>query len=772
MNTTQQTGSLSVKRPGSRPTIGLLIPDVATRWGQLMWQGVEDASRARDVNLICFPGRGLSDTVGYNVQANVLYDMADAETLDGLVVEGGLGRYIGRENLEAFLQRYRPLPMIVMTSVSQKDFVSIPRLLTDDYQSMREAIVHLVETHHFRRIALVDLLPKIKSHAGYQTRHRAYVETLKEYGLPFDSRLIIPGESDPDAVSAQQVLAECGLKAGIDFEAAVSSNDDAALWFLRGLQSQGIRVPEDVALTGYDNVAGSGAASPPLTTIMPAWYDQGRQAIETILALIEGQSVSQRVVVPGNLVVRQSCGCVNPLVARAKVGPITMEGMSFAAAMTGRRDEIVSSVVKSVGENGRGASREQVAQLLEAFCAEMKEEAPGVFITTLEEVLRHKTATAEDLAVWQDEVSELRRQVLPYLGEGGALLRAEDLWQQGRVTIGEAARRLQAHQGLQAAEQTRALREIEAMLITTFDVAELMSILARELPRFGIPSCYLALYEDAEKSTEWSRLMLAFNAEGQVKLEADRQRFISRRLLPEGMLSQERRVSFVVEPLYFQENQLGFALFEVGPSDGPIYDVLRGEISSALQGALLVQRIQERSAELARQQYILDSFMDNIPDYIYFKDLDSRITRANRAHAAKLGLSDPAEEVGKSDFDFFPEEQARPKYEQEQAIIRSGRPVLNLEEPDGVGHWALTTKMPLRDEHGVIIGTFGISRDITPIKQAGAALEKAYAEVEEQVKQRTVELQQEITERRQAQEALAEERNLLRTLIDNWTLAI
>jgi len=181
---------------------------------------------------------------------------------------------------------------------------------------------------------------------------------------------------------------------------------------------------------------------------------------------------------------------------------------------------------------------------------------------------------------------------------------------------------------------------------------------------------------------------------------------------------------------------------------------LRGVISSALQGALLVERVRERSAELARQQYILDSFMENVPDFIYFKDLNSRITRANKAHATHVGLTDPAQEVGKSDFDFFPEDQARPKFEQEQAIIRTGQPILNLEEPDGVGHWSLTTKMPLRDEHGAIIGTFGISRDITAMKQAQTALEQAYAEVEEQVEQRTAELQQEIAERKRAEKKI------------------
>lgn len=70
------------------------------------------------------------------------------------------------------------------------------------------------------------------------------------------------------------------------------------------------------------------------------------------------------------------------------------------------------------------------------------------------------------------------------------------------------------------------------------------------------------------------------------------------------------------------------------------------------------------------------------------------------------------------------------KYEQEQQIFQTSEPILNCEEPDAGGRWALTTKMPLRDEHGEIIGTFGISRDITPSKQAQLDLAVAYEEIQ------------------------------------------
>jgi two-component system sensor histidine kinase/response regulator len=126
------------------------------------------------------------------------------------------------------------------------------------------------------------------------------------------------------------------------------------------------------------------------------------------------------------------------------------------------------------------------------------------------------------------------------------------------------------------------------------------------------------------------------------------------------------------------------------------------------------------------ESYLLHMLMDNVPDAIYFKDLESRFIRINRGMAQLFGLSDPAEAVGKSDFDFFSEEHARQAYLDEQEVIRTGRPMVAREEteywPDGRVTWASTTKLPLRDRDGAIIGTFGISRDITHLKQTEKSL--------------------------------------------------
>ena len=139
---------------------------------------------------------------------------------------------------------------------------------------------------------------------------------------------------------------------------------------------------------------------------------------------------------------------------------------------------------------------------------------------------------------------------------------------------------------------------------------------------------------------------------------------------------------------------------------------------------------RKRTEELLiEERHLLHTLMENLPDHIYFKDLQSRFIRLNKALAKSFGLSELAQALGKTDFDFFSDEHARQAYADEQEVIRTGRPIQGIEEketwPDGHVTWASTTKMPLRDAQGRIIGTFGVSRDITARKQAERELRDA-----------------------------------------------
>jgi PAS domain S-box-containing protein len=124
---------------------------------------------------------------------------------------------------------------------------------------------------------------------------------------------------------------------------------------------------------------------------------------------------------------------------------------------------------------------------------------------------------------------------------------------------------------------------------------------------------------------------------------------------------------------------------------------------------------------LAKEQFLINALMNNLTDHVYFKDLESKFIRTNIAHAHSFGLEKPEDVIGKSDFDFFTEEDAKKAFDDEQTIIKTGQRILkeeNLKRKDGSDAWFSVIKMPLRDSSENIIGTFGISRDITDRKKS------------------------------------------------------
>lgn len=141
---------------------------------------------------------------------------------------------------------------------------------------------------------------------------------------------------------------------------------------------------------------------------------------------------------------------------------------------------------------------------------------------------------------------------------------------------------------------------------------------------------------------------------------------------------------------------------------------------------------RQAEQDLERERFLVETLMDNIPDHIYFKDRDSRFIRINKAMAEIFKLKAPSAAIGRTDFDFFLPEHARQAFEDEQTIISSGRPLVDREEketwPDGSVTWVSTTKVALR-EKGRVVGTFGISRDITARKRAEHALAQTAQEL-------------------------------------------
>lgn len=137
-------------------------------------------------------------------------------------------------------------------------------------------------------------------------------------------------------------------------------------------------------------------------------------------------------------------------------------------------------------------------------------------------------------------------------------------------------------------------------------------------------------------------------------------------------------------------------------------------------------QLQKSNDALTETSALFETLLKNTTDHIYFKDRESRAVRFSQEYMKHLNQTNPDDLKGKTDFDFFTEQHARPAFETEQEILRTGRPILNLEEKethlDGRVTWVLTSKVPWYDQKGNIVGTWGISKDITARKKAEEAL--------------------------------------------------
>ena len=169
---------------------------------------------------------------------------------------------------------------------------------------------------------------------------------------------------------------------------------------------------------------------------------------------------------------------------------------------------------------------------------------------------------------------------------------------------------------------------------------------------------------------------------------------------------------------------------EKGMKDGrEIFNITKKRVVENEKGEMFLVGINHEITDLkkaqealAKEKYLLDALMGSATDCIYFKDKESKFIRVSDNMLSNFNVNSQEEIAGKSDFDFFTEEHARPAFEAEQEIINTGKPALNLIEKetweDGRITFVSTSKMPLKDLDGNIIGTFGISRDITKARKA------------------------------------------------------
>lgn len=561
----------------SRPTIGYLTDILFEPYQNALLHAVLDVAQERDADLITFATEPAWIEHEAARPRNLLLELVGPENVDGVVLQGILAiDHGGMDTVTALCASLRPLPLTCTTLEAE----NVPSVIGEYEQGVRDLIAHLIRAHGCRRIAFIRDLATQK--AG-EARYQSYVRTLAEHGIPFDSDLVVWNQNW-DLEGARKNVSILLDERRARPDAIFAITDLLAIWAIEALQERGMRVPQDIAVVGYDDIEAARLVTPPLTTVHQPIGGLTRAATEMLLDMLAGRPVATQVVLPTELMLRRSCGCTSPAVAQAAAGDLwTAPDTALPAALIAQRQPLCAEIAQAVRATSPGRAVEQAGQLLDTFTAELAGDARGGFLAVLDEILRDATRSGEDVAAWQGAISTLRRRALPYLDER-ARGAAEDLWAQARVMIGEAMEQVQGYRSHRQGYQLQVLTWLGEVLGASLDVDHLAEALAEQLPLLGIPRCCISLYENPDAPAGWAQSLVAYD---KGRLVRETRRFPSRQLVPAGFWPPGERHSIVVVPVHFRQEHFGFGVFEMGPREGIVYESLRLHIGGALKSIRL-----------------------------------------------------------------------------------------------------------------------------------------------------------------------------------------
>jgi DNA-binding LacI/PurR family transcriptional regulator len=276
---------------GKTGALGLLVPEISSNFATPLLRGIEAAARLHGYDLVIF-----ATERQLHPQPGILRPVGEHNT-DGLLIFAGSLEMVELERL------YRLHFPVVLLHQTPRPGLQIPSVTFENKSGSRRMVAHLIEVHGYRRIAF---LRGPKDHEDSYWRELGYREALQLRGIEFDPELIGQGNFDP--VDTERVV-RGWLGKKLVMDAIFAGDDDSAIGALQALQMAGLKVPEQIAVVGFDDVPFSQFTTPPLTTVHAPIEQAGYEAVAQLVQLIQTGRAEPTVLLPTELVIRRSCGC-------------------------------------------------------------------------------------------------------------------------------------------------------------------------------------------------------------------------------------------------------------------------------------------------------------------------------------------------------------------------------------------------------------------------------------------------------------------------------
>lgn len=547
-----------------------------------------DRIEALDLDLVLAFGGAIGDpsTAGHDR----IFELVASGPVDGVILLSTcLAAHAGADGVARFaerLRRDRPLPMSSIGAA----LPGIPSVLVDNRPGMAAVVEHLILRHGKRRLAFLGGTP---ANPEAEERLAVYQEVLDRHGLPYDPALVEPGYfvSRSGAAAMDTIL-----RRGVPFDAVVAANDSMAFGAMTTLREHGRRIPDDVPVTGFDDLVLARLSSPALTTVAQPFARLAEAAIDLVRGQLLGRSVPLVTRVPVRLVERQSCGCASRVVHDDTATRAAAGGTS-AAYLRDRTPEIREQVARHLPDGSTDGARvtdrliEQVAPVLDA-----PEERGRAFLGAVEDLIAAATPEGEELAILGAAIGALRRELRPCCTPA-----LEDLWHAARDRIESARRSREVARHFALNEAYVRWLVLGDRISASYDLATLKAALLESLPEVRVRTLCVSRQVAGSPDELEPYVCLVEGALPAAPLA----RFRASRLVPPGFDLGDGRHTLLAFPLVFDQRLLGVVIFE----DAPHLDngqMLARQISAALGNVELYDRVlaETRARERSVQERV------------------------------------------------------------------------------------------------------------------------------------------------------------------------
>jgi diguanylate cyclase (GGDEF)-like protein len=606
-----------------RLTIGFFVSELENAYAQTLCRGIMDAAAAADANVMIFPGKSPKVPYDYRYQYNSIYRLANKNTVDALILATGtMVNFLSDEEFREFYGRYKDIPLVSISIPIE----GVSSVLIDNTVGLRGVLEHLAKDHGYKRIAFIG---GPESNVEAKERYSVYLDVLKERGLPFDPDLTVVG--DFTKYSGVRAVGDFLDVRGVKFQALAAANDEMALSAMEELQRRGYRIPDDIAVVGFDNVESTHFSSPTLTTVAQPIYEQAYKAVELALDLINGGS-PKTVSLPTSMVLRESCGC-----------------FSRSVTSVSAQDDAVSVAAPAAVDDEDTAKIEALLQKALTYAAEGKldDAADLEILKEMNEVVgaveNHRQM---NLRLWQNTLTNFRAKVGIKTHGLDAVVSLEDFFHKMRMLLLETYFKNDSRRWSIYINDIVGLRDVLSQLIRDVNNPnEALRSIVPNIRNMGISDFYVFLHYSLERhsiNTDWffaNELCLAVTDDRRrpESIELRGQSMPVASILDRDLYPKDRRYTFVVSTLFYMDEHLGFVVCEPDFVDIHLIESLMVEISCSLKLINLIQarRTIERQLQNALEE--LEKYNEQLSNISETDEMTKLLNRRGfMAHARDM----------------------------------------------------------------------------------------------------------------------------------------